>query len=615
MGILETIHDPSDIKKLDNSQLPALCQEIRDFLVSSVSHTGGHFAANLGVVELTVALHRVFDTSRDRLIFDVGHQCYVHKILTGRREQFDRLRKLDGLAGFPRPSESLHDAFIAGHASNSVSVALGMARARTLQQQHYSVIALLGDGALTGGLAYEALNDAGESGEPLIVILNDNGMSIAENVGGISKHLAQQRVKPSYHNAKQWYRNITAKIPGGKAIYRFAHNVKTVIKQAILHCGMFEEMGFQYMGPIDGHDLDKLTYFLGLARDMQKPVLLHVRTVKGKGYAYSEQSPGQYHGVGSFNQEKGLELSTKASFSEAFGHALVNLAEKDQRICAITAAMQAGTGLNEFAKRFPQRFFDVGIAEGHGAAMAGGMAMQGMIPVFAVYSTFLQRAYDMLIHDIALQNLHVVLAVDRAGIVGEDGETHNGVFDVNFLCGVPNMTVFCPACYEELQVMLETAIHHVSGPVAIRYPRGGQGAYRSNKNLIGERVLQRGTDITLVGYGVLINNLLNLSSILAEQGISAEVIKLDCICPLDCRLIDASVAKTGRLLVAEDCIANGSIGQKIAAHLESVQLSPQILLKNLGDGVIPSGNVAELHRRYGLDGAGLAAAVMEAFYG
>ena len=394
--ILEDIHSPQDVKALPNDQLPQLCRELRQFLVDSVSQTGGHLASNLGAVELTVAIHRCFDTERDRLVFDVGHQCYVHKALTGRRELFSTLRQLDGLSGFPKPRESVHDAFIAGHASNSVSVALGMARARSLQHQDYQVLALIGDGALSGGLAYEGLNDAGASGEPLIVILNDNGMSINPNVGAVSEHLERLRSRPAYYHFKKWYRSLFGKHPAKNPLYRFNHRVKTFLKRSLYpSSSLFEDMGFTYLGPVDGHDLPRLCNTLEWARELQGPVLVHVRTVKGKGCAYAERNPGRYHGVGPFDPETGVIPPSGESFSSVFGRTLEDCAAQDPRVCAVTAAMADGTGLGHFAGAYPDRFFDVGIAEGHGAAMAAGLARQGMLPVFAVYSSFLQRSYDM----------------------------------------------------------------------------------------------------------------------------------------------------------------------------------------------------------------------------
>ena len=471
MGIFDNIDSPSDVKALPVEELDALCAEIREFLIKNVSKTGGHLASNLGVVELTVAIHRVFDTARDRLVFDVGHQSYVHKLLTGRKSAFGTLRQMGGLAGFPKPSESPHDAFIAGHASTSISVALGMAHARTLSRGEYSVLAFIGDGALTGGLSFEGLSNAGGSKERMLIILNDNGMSITSNVGGIARYLSRQRMRPSYGTFKKRYRRLMDILPGGRAIYRFTHSVKTIIKEAILNCSMFEEMGLQYSGPVDGHDVKRIVEALEWAKRQNEPAVVHVLTKKGKGYEFSELSPEIYHGVVPFDYKVGVSGSKERTFSTVFGDELLMLAANDPRICAITASMADGTGLNGFAARLPERFFDVGIAEGHAAAMAAGMASRGAIPVFAVYSTFLQRSYDMLIHDIAISGLHVVIAVDRAGLVSGDGETHQGLFDVAYLSAIPGMTILCPSSFAELRDMLRYAIDHVSGPVAVRYPR------------------------------------------------------------------------------------------------------------------------------------------------
>ena len=598
---------PERLDGLSDSEAAELCRRLRVRLIDTVSRTGGHLASSLGTVELIVAIHRVFDTGRDRLVFDVGHQCYAHKILTGRNAAMETLRTFGGIAGFPKPVESPSDAFIAGHASNSVSVALGMARARTLQNENYQVLALIGDGALTGGLAYEGLSDAGDSGEPLIVILNDNGMSITRSVGGVAEHLARQRLKPQYLHFKKGYRKVMSVLPLGGHIYNVTHKVKTAIKETLLPCSLFEDMGFTYLGPVDGHDVKRLTQLLSYARELKGPVLLHVRTVKGKGYTPAERNPDLFHGVGRFCVETGEPVHpTAPNFSAVFGQALCELAEKDPKICAITAAMQGGTGLNGFAQRFPERFFDVGIAEGHAAAMAAGMAKQGMTPVFAVYSTFLQRSYDMLLHDVALQGLHVVLAVDRAGLVGEDGETHHGLFDPAFLDTIPGMTVLCPASFAELRDMLEYAVYEVKGPVAIRYPRGGEGAYQDGAPRHPAVLLREGTDLTLVGCGTLVNELLDCADRLAADGIRAEVVKLNTITPLPLELVARSVKKTGRLLVAEESAEMGGIGQRIAAGLLAVGVPVQgLALASTGRGFVTHGTIPQLRRLCGLDGESL----------
>lgn len=609
--ILDQISSPADVKALDRGQLNTLCGELRRFLVESVARTGGHLASNLGAVELTVALHRVYDTERDRLVFDVGHQCYVHKALTGRRELFGVLRQLGGLAGFPKPEESIHDAFIAGHASNSVSVALGMARARTLLGEDYAVAALLGDGALTGGLAYEGLNDAGASGEPMVVILNDNGMSIDPNVGGVATHLSRLRLRPGYYRFKKGYRAVLEHVPGGQAVYRFNHRLKSGVKRAIYPCSMFEDMGFTYMGPVNGHNVEQLCTVLAWAKEMGGPVLVHVRTVKGKGYEPAERQPERSHGVSPFDPAKGPGLERKVDFSYILGHELVELAGRDKRICAVTAAMAEGTGLQEFASAWPKRFFDVGIAEGHAVAMAAGMAKQGMIPVFAVYSTFLQRGFDMLLHDVALQRLHVVLAVDRAGLVGSDGPTHHGCQDVGYLTQIPGMTVLCPACFEELKAMLRAAIA-MDGPVAVRYPRGSEGLQYPAWSGESASVLREGTDITLAAYGTLTDEICTAAELLEEQGVGAEVVKLSRIAPLDPEPVVESVKKTGRLLVLEDCNENGSVGQQLAAALAEAGIVPKtVVLKNLKNAFAPQGTVAQLRALLGLDAQGVVKQILE----
>ena len=610
MNLLNQINSRQDLLALDDVQLRMLCDELRQFLVLNVAKTGGHLASNLGVVELTVALERVFDTSKDRLLFDVGHQSYVHKLLTGRREAFSGLRQFGGLSGFPKPSESDCDAFVAGHASSAVSTALGMARARTLLKQDYHVVALMGDGAMTGGLAYEAMNDAGESDEPLLVILNDNGMSITPNVGGISRHLSVLRTRPGYFRLKKAYRTVMRKLPGGKYIYRLTHRLKQRWKQMLLGSTLFEEMGFDYYGPVDGHDLKRLEYLLTLAKDASGPVLLHVITKKGKGYAPAEQNPDVFHGVGHFDPDSGKPpcCAHLPSFSDTFGRTLLSLAEEEPRICAVTAAMVHGTGLTAFAAQYPQRCFDVGIAEGHAVSMAGGLAKQGMIPVVAIYSTFLQRAYDMILQDVAMQGLHVVFAVDRAGLVGEDGETHQGVFDINFLRSVPGMQILCPANQAELEQMLRKAVLEMYGPVAVRYPRGCDGAFTKPA---ARPVVREGTDITMVGYGRIINELLEAARLLEKQGVSAEVIKLPSVKPIDMAAIAASVRKTGRILVAEEAVCIGCAGKEIAASLRTAGLTVPTRLCNIGDRFVRHGAVQKLFEMLGLDAASLAEAALE----
>ena len=611
MKILDRIGKSIDLKELSDSELTGLCSEIRDFLIENVSKTGGHLSANLGVVELTVGIHRVFDTSKDRLVFDVGHQCYVHKLLTGRMDGFENLRQFGGMSGFPKPSESIHDAFIAGHASNSVSVALGMARARTKLNEDRSVIALIGDGALTGGLAYEALDDAGESNEQLIVILNDNGMSIKESVGGVARHLSRLRIEPGYYNFKSMYRSAFAKIPGGERVHRFFHNIKSSIKGRLYNCSMFEEMGFEYIGPVDGHNIRDVITALKTAKKAKHPVLVHMMTVKGKGCDFTEKDPERYHGVSGYDPKTGKLPEGSLRFSQVFGDKMVTLAHRDPTVIAVTAAMESGTGLTKFAREFPDRFYDTGIAEEHSTAMCAGMAYQGLKPVFAVYSTFLQRAYDMLLHDVALTNAHVVFGVDRAGLVGDDGETHHGVYDIGYLNSVPHMTVLCPASFKELQDMLEYAVLEADGPVAVRYPRGGEGKYNAGGRC-PSKVLREGGDVTIVSYGVNINDAVEAAEILAKKGISAEVIKLGAIKPIEYSDILASVKKTGRLMVVEECAAAGCVGARIVAELiENKVEIKTLLLKNLGDGIVTAGKVSELKKLCGIDAESLADAIME----
>ena len=607
MKILNTINSPADLKKVPAEEIPALCGELREFLIENVSKTGGHFASNLGTVELTVALDRVYDPEKDRIVFDVGHQSYAHKILTGRRDDFSTLRQFGGLSGFPKPRESSCDAFITGHASTSVSVALGMARARTLQGQHYDVCAVIGDGSMTGGLAYEAIADAGQSGEPLVVILNDNAMSISQSVGGMASILSQMRTKPAYFNFKRLYHKTIGQIG---PVYRFIHRIKEWVKSRVLPGNMFVDMGFYYLGPIDGHDEQTLEQAIVYAREMRIPVLLHIITVKGKGYPYAEEQPDKYHGVSGFNPLTGIVPKTKDDFSSVFGRTLTELAETDQRITAITAAMLDGTGLNLFQRQHPDRLFDVGICEEHAVTMAAGMASQGLKPVICVYSSFLQRGYDMLIHDVSLSGAHVVFGVDRAGLVGADGETHHGVFDVNYLCSVPNMTVLCPASFAEVQVMLKTALEELDGPVAVRYPRGGEGSWKGCETA-DAAVVAPGRDVTIVCYGTMINNVLDAARQLEARGISPEIVKLSRIDTLDFSVIGASLEKTKRLLVAEEVCAAGCVGTRLLAECARQGLTLDgALLLNLGGGIVPHGTVEELKELYALDGIGIAYGVL-----
>ena len=605
MSILERINSSEDVKRLSPDQLGPLCAELRDYIIQNVSRTGGHLSSNLGTVELTVALHRVYDSSTDRIIFDVGHQCYAHKILTGRRDSFPTLRQYKGLSGFPKPYEAIDDAFIAGHASNSVSVALGMARARTVNHENYDVVAVIGDGAMTGGLSFEGLTNAAASGEPIVIILNDNNMSISPNVGGTVSMLQTMRARPGYISFKRWYRHVFSHLP---ALYLFNHKVKEWFKSRLLPENIFSEMGLYYLGPVDGHDLPRLEAAIRYAREVRVPVLLHVLTKKGKGVSYTENDPELYHGVSGFDPRTGAMSVPAPCFSSVFGDTLCKLAEEDPSVVAITAAMASGTGLDSFASAFPDRFFDVGIAEGHAVSMAAGMAKQGLTPVFAVYSSFLQRSYDMLIHDVSLQKLHVVLAVDRAGLVGNDGETHHGLFDVAFLSSVPGMTIWCPASFAEMKQMLRRSVLDRSGPVAVRYPRGSEGRY-TDCSLLDETLLRKGDKLTMICYGTLVNCALDAADILRQEGIEVDLIKLGRISPNDYSLCLESIKKTGRLLVAEEVCAAGCIGERILSNalLHGLPVSQAVLL-NLGDGIVTHGSVPELLKERGLDADGIAAA-------
>lgn len=613
-GLLDRMEDTRSLRELSQENLTELCSEIREFLLDAVSETGGHLASNLGAVELTVALHLVFDTEKDRIVFDVGHQCYTHKLLTGRREGFANLRQYGGMSGFTKPEESVHDACISGHASNSVSVALGMAHARTLQHQHHHVVAVIGDGALTGGMAYEALNAAGASGEPMIIVLNDNNMSIARNVGAMSRHLSQLRVKPRYLRMKKNLKHAFAHVPGGNGAVNLLTRTKRAVKSVMLPPSMFEQMGLNFLGPVDGHDIQTLCRMFRLAKTMTKPVVIHVMTKKGKGYPFAEKNPQKYHGISRFDPQTGQPLS-KASknFSAAFGEAMIEFAEQDSRICAVTAAMPSGTGLTGFAERFPDRCFDVGIAEEHAAGMTAGMAKQGLKPVFAVYSTFLQRSYDQLIHDVAIDHVPAVFAIDRAGIVGDDGPTHNGVFDVGFLRQIPGFTLYAPSNFAELRSMLHKALYETNGPAAIRYPRGGQGTFIEDTSASDCVCLREGEELVLLSYGIMIQQVLDAADQLQQQGISAAVYKLNCLTADFSEELLHAAARTQRLIVCEDVVHQGSIGQAIAEQLllRGVKMK-WVRLLNTKDSFAPQGAVSKVYEYYHIDCGGICTACMEA---
>lgn len=616
MGILETINGHDDLCKLSQAERVQLCGEIRQFLIDNVSKTGGHLAGNLGTVELSVAIETVFQTSIDRLVFDVGHQSYVHKLLTGRRADFAHLRQFGGISGFPKPEESICDAFVAGHASSSVSIALGMARARTLLHEDYNVVALIGDGACTGGMAYEGLNDAAVSGEPVVIILNDNEMSIGKNVGGLSRHLSRLRSSHRYLTAKRIYRQVIKKLPFGDGIYSVSSRLKNRIKRFLLPVTIFENMGFTYLGPVDGHDLPGLIDRLTVAKSLKEPVLIHVVTKKGCGYKFAEEDPAKFHGIGKFDPHTGKKLGAKVkTFSDSFGETMLELAQKDNRVCAITAAMPGGTGLLSFQKEYPSRTFDVGIAEEHAVSMAGGLAKQGMVPVVALYSTFLQRGFDQIIQDTGLLGLHVVYAVDRAGLVGDDGPTHHGVFDVGFLRQVPGMRILTPVSLLEQKDMLTWAVEECTGPVAVRYPRGGEGSYHASdwQGQDGPMVKchRQGKDITLVTYGSILDSVLDGAQLLAQEGIEATVLRLLCVSDLPAEEVSRQLSPNHRMLIVEETCTGSGIREALAWELR--RLCPDCVVDglDLGRRFVPHGSNRELYEYCGLDGKSIARRVKE----
>ncbi len=617
-NILKDINSPDDIKKLDINSLEKLAQEVREFLIEKVSKTGGHLASNLGVVELTLALHTVFQTPNDKIIWDVGHQSYVHKIITGRKEQFDTLRQLDGISGFPKVNESIHDSFNTGHSSTSISAALGIAKARDIKKEKYSVIAVIGDGALTGGMAFEALNDAGRSPNNIIVILNDNEMSISKNVGGLSRYLSKIRTEPMYFKVKEDLDLILNKIPAiGKGAAKALGAVKGSVKYLIVPGMIFEELGFKYLGPIDGHDITELNRVLSRAKTIKGPVLIHVCTQKGKGYTYAEESPQVFHGISPFEIETGEILSNKsAGYSEILGKELIRAAETNEKVVAITAAMPQGTGLDAFSKRFPDRFFDVGIAEQHAVTFAAGLAANGLKPVFAVYSSFLQRAYDQILHDVALQNLNVVFAIDRAGIVGEDGETHQGLYDLSFLSHIPNMTIMAPSDHSEHVGMLDYAINQHNGPIAIRYPRG-RGKDKLFEPLplkLGQGLtIRKGNDITIVSIGVMLETALLVSDMLEKSGISAEVINARFVKPLDEKLILTSAARTGKVVTIEDNSSIGGFGSGVLEMVNRKGINIKTRIFGFPDECVNHGARNDLFKKYGLDPESLVNEILEMF--
>ena len=611
--ILQTIDAPGDLRGFNRQELAQLCEEIRAELIRVVSQNGGHLASNLGMVELTVALHRRFDSPADRIVFDVGHQCYTHKLLTGRRDAFDTIRTEGGLSGFTRPEESEHDAFVSGHSSTSISAGYGLATANRLLQKDDYVVSVIGDGALTGGLAYEALNNAGRDHSNLIVVLNDNKMSISKNVGAMARHLAVIRSRPNYYRFKSGVERFLLRIPGiGRPMRNGVFRLKRTVKNMIYNSTVFEDMGFAYLGPIDGHDLDALDNCLRTAREMRRPALVHVLTVKGKGYRYAERNPGQYHGISSMDVETGECPPSKDSFSFQFGRMLCELAAEDQRICAVTAAMTEGCGLGEFRQRFPERFFDVGIAEGHAITFASGLAKGGMRPVVCLYSTFLQRGYDQVIHDAAIQGLPLVLCVDRAGFVGEDGETHQGLFDAAFLGSIPGLTIHSPYCYAQLEQALRGAFVS-DGVSVIRYPRGGQPALPELPEAAGAPVSVYGpknADLLLMTYGRLFSTACQAVDALAQEEISAKAAALNRIRPLPEEVFDLAQG-VSHVFFFEEGIRAGGVGERYFAALAERGAHPRLRLIAVDDHFVPQASVASCLSGHGLDCSGMVRVVRE----
>ena len=618
-GILDRIQSPQDLKALSEEQLETLAEEIRQRLITVVSRTGGHLAASLGVVELTIALHRVFDSPQDKIIWDVGHQCYAHKLLTGRREEFASLRQLGGICGFPRRQESPHDAFGAGHGSTSVSAALGMVCARELRGGNEHIIAVIGDGSLSGGMALEALNYAGHLKRNLIVVLNDNEMSISPSVGALAAYLSRIRLDPHYIRARDNFDRMLGKLPHGASALEGLRRFKGGLLHLILPGMLFEELGFAYHGPVNGHDLRELTDILEHVKDQPGPLLIHVLTQKGKGYAPAENDATRYHGVGAFDVDTGEPLSSTSerSYTSVFGETMVKLAERDPQLVAITAAMRSGTGLEEFAQRFssPKRFFDVGMAEQTAVTFAAGLATQGLKPVVAIYSTFMQRSYDQILHDVCLQNLPVVLALDRAGVVGEDGPTHHGAFDLSYLRHIPNLTVMAPSDLSELAAMLVTAVE-LGTPAAVRYPRE-QGA-----NLPQElpaplevgrgRLLREGGDVALLAVGSMVSRAMSAAELLAQAGIEAAVFDARFVKPLDAEAIHALARRCGSIVTIEENAVAGGFGSAVVENLLANGLgrTPALLL-GLPDEFVEFGAREVLLESLGLDPAGLARQVKE----
>ena len=606
-NILDKVNMPKDVKNLNIKEKEQLAQEIRKLILKTVSENGGHLASNLGVVELTIALHSVFDMPKDKIVWDVGHQTYVHKILTGRKDKMSTLRKMNGLAGFPKTSESEYDNFDTGHSSTSISAALGIARARDLKGENYKVLAVIGDGALTGGMALEALNDAGSSKSNLIVILNDNEMSISKNVGGIPSLLSKIRTKKLYTASNEYIKNVLDKIPViGSPISKTLKRIKKSIKQLFIPNMFFEDIGFRYLGPVNGHNIQELEEIMKSSKEIDGPVIIHVITKKGKGYKFAEENPDMYHSTSAFDLETGKTKKIKNDdYSKIFGKKLVELAEQNEKIVAITASMKDGTGLSNFAREFPSRFFDAGIAEQHALGLAAGLAINGRTPVIPIYSSFYQRGYDQVIHDICIQNLGVVMCVDRAGIVGNDGETHQGILDLSFFKIIPNINMMAPKDFKELEDMLEFAVA-LNKPIVIRYPRGGEGKNKFEKHekieLGKAELIEEGKNLTILAIGKMVDRGYELLKKLKEIGIEAELINVRFLKPLDSDLILKSIRKTKKIITIEDNILEGGLASSIKELLIDNKIE-DIKIKNFGypNVFVKHGTVDEIEKLYGLD--------------
>ena len=610
---LNNINSPEDLKKLNIDELEVLATEIRSFMVKSVSKTGGHLSSNLGVVELSIAMHKCFDSPNDKFVWDVGHQIYTHKIITGRYDSFSTLRTENGISGFCAPNESEHDTFYSGHSSTSISAALGIAEANKIQGNNNYTIAVIGDGALTGGMAYEALNNAGRSKTRLIVVLNDNEMSISENVGSMARYLAVVRAKPEYNKLKARTERLLNRIPLiGSPIANLISRVKTDIKNSMYESTFFEDLGFNYMGPIDGHNLEHLCEAFNSAKLVNEPVLLHISTIKGKGYEFAEKNPSAFHGISKFNVETGEYAEGVTNFSSEFGKKLCELAENNDRICAITAAMSLGTGLKEFSQKYSKRLYDVGIAEQHAVTFASGLAKGGMIPVFAVYSTFLQRAYDQLIHDGTLQKQKVIIGLDRAGFVGEDGVTHQGVLDVSFLNSIPDVTVYSPFTYNRLKYDLENSVNNATNLTVIRYPRGGEFELPSKFcfSYNDYDYFEYGNDILIVCYGRISVNVLKAVEKLREQSINASVLILHKIKPINSDAVSISL-KYSNIYFYEESVKSGGVGESFADLLLTNGFNKKYHHVAVNDEFVPHASVDSLMRKYGFDTDSIVKSIME----